>query len=48
MFVLHYREESVSAAMEEVKPHDWMDQVYNPEIKVKWEALCKKPGCDSV
>jgi len=29
MTVLNYGEESVSVAMEEVKPNAWMDKVYN-------------------
>jgi 4-oxalocrotonate tautomerase len=32
MTVLNYGEESVSVAMEEVGPDDWMDKVYEPDI----------------
>lgn len=31
--ILHYGEESVSVAMEEVKSQDWVEKVYKPEIK---------------
>lgn len=41
---LNYREESVSVAFEEVKPEDWADQVYRPDIVGKPGALYKKPG----
>ncbi|HKS84507.1 MAG TPA: tautomerase family protein [Pseudolabrys sp.] len=44
MDVLDYGEESVSVAMEEVKSSDWAAQVYEPDIKAKWNTLYKKPG----
>ena len=44
MDVLNYGEESVSVAFEEVKPKDWMDEVYKPDIQNKWDKLYKKPG----
>ena len=44
MNVLGYGEESVSVAFEEVKSSDWAKQVYQPDIKTKWDALYKKPG----
>jgi len=44
MEILHYRDESVSVAMEEVKSQDWLEKVYKPDIKTKWEMLFKKPG----
>lgn len=44
MDVLNYGEESVSVAMEEVKSADWSKQVYQPDIKAKWDQLYKKPG----
>jgi 4-oxalocrotonate tautomerase len=44
MEVLDYGEESVSVAMEEVKSTDWAKQVYQPDIKAKWDKLYKKPG----
>jgi len=30
--ILHYGDESVSVAMEEVKSQDWQDKVYKPDI----------------
>jgi 4-oxalocrotonate tautomerase len=40
------REESVSVAIEEVKPKDWMEQVYRPDIEKSMASLYKKPGYD--
>ena len=37
-------EESVSVAIEEVKPGDWMQQVYRPDIEPNMSRLYKKPG----
>jgi hypothetical protein len=44
--LLHYGEESVSVAMEEVKSQDWAVKVYNPDIQNKWDKLYRKPGYD--
>jgi len=44
MQVLDYGKESVSVALEEVKSSDWAKQVYQPDIKAKWDTLYKKPG----
>jgi 4-oxalocrotonate tautomerase len=44
MDVLNYGEESVSVAMEEVASADWASQVYQPDIKAKWDMVYKKPG----
>jgi 4-oxalocrotonate tautomerase len=32
MHVLKYGEESVSVAIEEIKPEDWAEKVYTPDI----------------
>ena len=42
--VFDYGEESVSVAMEEIQSSDWGKQVYQPDIKAKWDTLYKKPG----
>jgi 4-oxalocrotonate tautomerase len=42
--VLHYGEELVSVAVEEVDAKDWTEKVYKPEIQHKWANLYKKPG----
>ena len=44
--VLDYGEESVSVAIEEVKPQDWAEKVYQPDIVNKPKQLYKKPGYD--
>ena len=46
MTVLDYGEESVSVAIEEVKPEDWAEKVYKPNIVKNPEKLYKKPGYD--
>jgi 4-oxalocrotonate tautomerase len=46
MDLLDLGEESVSVAIEEVKPQDWAEQVYKPDIAGKPERLYKKPGYD--
>lgn len=35
---------SVSVAIEEVEPGDWLEQVYRPEIEPRIDRLYKKPG----
>jgi hypothetical protein len=35
---------SVSVAIEEMKPQDWAEKVYTPEILNSPEKLYKKPG----
>ncbi|HEY9877158.1 MAG TPA: tautomerase family protein [Leptolyngbyaceae cyanobacterium] len=42
--LLNCSEASVSVAIEEVKPEDWPEQVYKPEILNNSESLYKKPG----
>jgi 4-oxalocrotonate tautomerase len=44
MEILNYGEESISVAMEEVKPQDWAEQVYRREIESNIEQVYKKPG----
>lgn len=44
MEVLHYGEESVSVAFEEVRSQDWKEKVYEPDIAEKADTLYKKPG----
>jgi 4-oxalocrotonate tautomerase len=39
-------EESVSVAIEEVTPEDWLEKVYRPDIAGSWDNLYKKPGYD--
>ena len=44
MATLHYGEESVSVAMEEVIAADWTEKVYKPDILAKHDTLYKEPG----
>jgi len=41
---LHYGEESVSVAFEEISAQDWAEKVYKPEILNNADKLYKKPG----
>lgn len=44
MKVLHYGDESVSVAIEEVAADTWAAAVYRPDIVNKPETLYKRPG----
>jgi len=44
--ILHYGNESVSVAMEEVRSQYWVGKVYTPDVRCKWDKLYKKPGYD--
>ena len=37
-------EKSVSVAFEEIKPEDWAEKVYRPDILETRQKLYKKPG----
>ena len=44
MNTLHYGEESVSVAFEEILAQEWAEKVYKPDILNHPEKLYKKPG----
>jgi 4-oxalocrotonate tautomerase len=44
MEILHYAEESVSVALEEIKSQDWAEKVYKPDIQARPDQIYKKPG----
>ena len=44
--ILHYGEESVSVAMEEIKPDEWAEKMCRAELKNNLDKLYKKPGYD--
>ena len=44
MEILHYGDESVSVAFEEVSSSDWKKKVYEPDILNQPEKVYKKPG----
>src|SRR4051794_34421570 len=44
MEVLNYGQESVSVGFEEITSKKWKEEVYQPDIKDKWDKLYKKPG----
>lgn len=37
-------EQSISVAVEDIRPEDWTEKVYKPDILGHWEELYKKPG----
>ncbi len=46
MAIAKCEEKSVSVAIEEIKPEDWLETVYESDILEKMENLYKKPGYD--
>lgn len=44
MDVAKCEEKTISVAIEEIKPEDWPEEVYGPDILGKPENLYKKPG----
>ena len=44
MTALKADEKSISVAIEDIKPQDWAEKVYKPDILGKPEKLFKKPG----
>lgn len=42
--ILDYGEHSVSVAMEEIEPHEWLNKVYRSDLKGHFDGLYKKPG----
>ncbi len=44
MDVLHYGDESVSVAFDEINPSDWADKVYKPDIVDQPGKIYKRPG----
>jgi 4-oxalocrotonate tautomerase len=42
--ILKCDEKAVSVALEEIRPEDWAETVYQPDILNKSEKLYKKPG----
>ena len=46
MTTLKYGEESVSVGIEDVRPEDWAEKVYKPDILKKLQTIYKKPGYD--
>ena len=42
--IVKCEQKSVSVAFEEIKPEDWAEMVYKPDIVEKQDNLYKKPG----
>lgn len=43
---LGYGKASVSVGIEVVQPSAWVRDVYDPDIRGKWDDLYQKPGYD--
>ena len=41
---LNSDDDSVSVAIEEVNPEDWVEKVYKPDIAAHWGQLYQEPG----
>lgn len=41
---LNCGQDAISVAIEDVRPEDWTEQVYKPDIAPSMERLYKKPG----
>jgi len=48
MRILHTTKNSLSVAIEEVAPSNWMADAYAPDILAKPEAIYKQPGYTSI
>jgi 4-oxalocrotonate tautomerase len=46
MAALQSDEKSISVGIEDVKPEDWTEKVYRPDILGKQQTIYKKPGYD--
>jgi len=46
MTALQADEESISVAVEDIKPVDWTEKVYKPDILANPKKIYKKPGYD--
>lgn len=44
--ILGIEEKALSVAIEEVRPEDWTEKVYRPDIQSNLNKLYKKPGYD--
>ncbi|MFC5430682.1 tautomerase family protein [Paraburkholderia denitrificans] len=43
---LGYGKASISVGIEVVQPSAWIRDVYDPDIRDKWDELYQKPGYD--
>jgi 4-oxalocrotonate tautomerase len=46
MDIFQCGEQWVSVAIVDVKSEDWVEKVYQPDVKNSWDKLYKKPGYD--
>lgn len=46
--VLKTEDKSISVAIEDVKPEDWAEEVYRPDILNRRARLYKEPGCNPI
>ena len=41
-------EDAVSVHIEDIRPNDWTEKVFKPDIIPNWDSLYKRPGYSSV
>ena len=41
-------EDAVSVGIRDIRPNDWTEKVFKPDIIANWNNLYKKPGYSSV
>ncbi|HTV27068.1 MAG TPA: tautomerase family protein [Xanthobacteraceae bacterium] len=46
MTALNHGEDAVSVGIEDVRPDDWVEKVFKPDILGKPKTIFKKPGYD--
>jgi 4-oxalocrotonate tautomerase len=46
MTTLNHGEDAVSVGVEDIRPDDWVEKVFKPDILGKPKTIFKKPGYD--
>lgn len=46
MTVLNHGEDAISVGIEDIRPDDWVEKVFKPDILGKPGTIFKKPGYD--
>ncbi|HUC50234.1 MAG TPA: hypothetical protein VMA30_12675 [Xanthobacteraceae bacterium] len=46
MTTLKHGEDAVSVGIEDIRPDDWVEKVFKPDILGKPKTIFKKPGYD--
>jgi 4-oxalocrotonate tautomerase len=46
MVTLNHDEDAISVGIEDIRPDDWVEKVFKPDILGKPKTIFKKPGYD--